>query len=152
MWVGRGVGNVDTNKATSRRIFKIGDGGALYFKFCLPTLCPNNGMVAVRSKFLQPPPSPPKKRGDVLLLLLLMSRFCIAIQSVSRELYTLVYANSFYKCKSLDRKKQSIHFKSVLSCAKFDQSDKRFCFCMMIQIFWIHTMHIVSCYPVSSRV
>lgn len=26
-------------------------GGALYLKFCLPTLCPNNGMAAVRSNF-----------------------------------------------------------------------------------------------------
>lgn len=106
MWVGRGVGNVDTNKATSRCIFKIGDGGALYFKFCLPTLCPNNGLAAVRSKFFIAPPQKKKGGGDVLLLL--MSRFCSHIERIQGVIInTCIYANSLYKCKSLDRKKNS---------------------------------------------
>lgn len=38
--------------------------GALYLKSCSPTLCPNNGMAAVRSKFFYSHPHPPHKRGE----------------------------------------------------------------------------------------
>lgn len=78
--------------------------GALYLKFCSPTLCPNNGMAAVRSnKFLQPPPPPPKRgkncppHPDVTFL----QPYNVYPGSYNS---TLVHANSLYICKSLDRK------------------------------------------------
>lgn len=77
--------------------------GALYLKFCSPTLCPNNGMAAVRSNFFYSHPPPPQKKGGGTVPLLLMSRFCSHIMCIQGVIIQHLY-NSLYICKSLDRK------------------------------------------------